>query len=125
MEMIIGGAYQGKSRYAETLFPGICWADGAVCQEEEIYRCKGIRHFHLYVKRGMEEGWDLPELAERLKKENPDLILVTDEIGCGIVPADPILREYRERTGRICTELASFSRKVHRVVCGVGTVIKG
>lgn len=125
MEMIVGGAYQGKFRYGKTLFPETCWADGAACGEEELYCCDGIRNFHLYVKRGMEEGWDLSGLTRRLIKENPDLILITDELGCGIVPADPFLREYRERTGRLCTELAVFSQKVHRVVCGVGMVIKG
>lgn len=125
MEMIVGGAYQGKFRYGQELFPEIIWTDGASCEEEEIYRCAGIRNFHLYVKRGMEACWDLSRLAGRLAAENPNLILITDEIGSGIVPADPFLRAYREQTGRICTELAASCQKVHRVVCGIGTVIKG
>ena len=39
------------------------------------------------------------------------MILVTDEIGYGIVPMDPFLREVRETTGRICTELAKDAKE--------------
>ena len=46
-------------------------------------------------------------------------------IGCGIVPMDPFQREVREQTGRVCTALAGKARRVHRVICGIGTVIKG
>ena len=49
---------------------------------------------------------------------------VSDEVGYGVVPVDAFRRAYREAVGRTCTKLASFSRKVTRVVCGIGTVIK-
>ena len=35
-----------------------------------------------------------------------DRVLVTDEIGCGIVPADAFERLYREETGRLCCQFA-------------------
>ena len=63
-------------------------------------------------------------LPGKLWAENPGIVIVTDEIGCGIVPAERHLREYRELTGRICTELAAVSAEVHRVLCGIGTRIK-
>ena len=50
-------------------------------------------HFHKYIERLLSEGEDISELAKQLKEKNPDLILVTDEIGYGIVPMDPFLRE--------------------------------
>ena len=53
-----------------------------------------------------------------------DRILVTDEIGYGIVPIDPFEREYREETGRICCLLAEKSEEVWRVCCGIGTRLK-
>ena len=31
MILIIGGAYQGKAAFAESLFPKIRWADGESC----------------------------------------------------------------------------------------------
>lgn len=36
-------------------------------------------------------------LAETIYNANPDRILVTDEIGYGIVPMDPFEREYRKK----------------------------
>lgn len=46
--------------------------------------------FHKYIERLLSEGEDISELAKQLKEKNPDLILVTDEIGYGIVPDGPI-----------------------------------
>ena len=37
---------------------------------------------------------------------------------------DKIERTYREQVGRTCTKLAKFSTQVHRVICGIGTIIK-
>lgn len=64
-------------------------------------------------------------LAGALIRENPDLVIIADEIGCGIIPMDEKERIYRECAGRVCTELAAFSGKVYRVSCGIGVLIKG
>lgn len=122
--MIIGGAFQGKLKYAQDKFKIEKWIDGASCEEEEIFSCEGINHFHEYIRRQMDEGRSMAGFAEKIKKLNPELIIISNEIGYGIVPMDRFEREYREKVGRICTELASFSTQVHRVVCGVGMVIK-
>lgn len=37
--------------------------------------------------------------------EERDLVIVCDEIGCGLVPVDAFEREYREAVGRIMTGL--------------------
>ncbi len=50
----------------------------------------------------------------------PDCILISDEIGNGIVPMDAFEREYREQTGRILIELAKEAEEVTRVICGIG-----
>lgn len=123
--MVIGGAYEGKLDYARKRYPDICWADGEICDMEEIFRCGGIYNFHKYIARWMREGKEAPNLPEKIKAKNPALVIVTDEIGCGIVPVDVFQREYREATGRICTELAAFSDEVYRVICGINTKIKG
>ena len=112
--MIIGGAYQGKLAYAKETFPDVRWTDGEQCEKEAIFQYRGIFHFHKYIERLLSEGEDISELAKQL----------TDEIGYGIVPMDPFLREVRETTGRICTELAKDAKSVIRVVCGIPTVIK-
>ena len=86
MIMIIGGAYQGKLAFAKKIYPDVTWADGAVCTEEELYSCEGIYHFHQYIERKIKEGEPIDDLAEELIRKNPELILITDEIGYGIVP---------------------------------------
>ena len=124
MKMFIGGASQGKLAYAKQMCPQVSWIDGNTCEIEEIYHCQGIYHFHAYIERSLQSGKSVNELAERVCEKNPDICIVTDEIGYGIVPMDRNLREYREQTGRICTKLASFSTEVHRIICGIGTRIK-
>lgn len=49
MILIIGGAYQGKAAFAESLFPKIRWADGESCDLEDLYECQGILRFHAYI----------------------------------------------------------------------------
>ena len=83
-------------------------------------------NFHLYVRRcltGQNEE-ELEAFAQRLYEENPGLILVTDEVGSGIVPMDPEERAYREAVGRVCTFLARRAQRVDRVVCGIGMVLQ-
>ncbi len=58
-------------------------------------------------------------------KENRKAVIISNEIGYGIVPIDKFERRYRELTGRICCEIAKESKEVHRVICGIGTIIKG
>lgn len=126
MKMVIGGAFQGKHSYAERTF-GINegWADGLSCSLEDIFSCKGMKHFHEYVKMLVREKKDYMEFVKELFDRNPDICIVCNEIGYGVVPMDKFDREYRETVGRICEQLATGSEEVHRVMCGIGTKIKG
>ena len=53
-----------------------------------------------------------------------DCIIISDEIGNGIVPTDSFEREYRERVGRILVQLADRAKEVERVLCKIGQKIK-
>ncbi len=125
MILIVGGAYQGKTAYAQEKYPNIAWADGRICGKEELQSCGGVHHFQSYVERRLKAGEEVKTLAGELADANPDIVIVCDELGCGIVPADAFLRTYREAAGRVCTELAVYADKVYRVVCGIGQKIKG
>lgn len=83
-----------------------------------------MTHFHEWVKRGLQEDWDFEELETKLLRENPHVILITNELGYGVVPMEAFDRKYRELTGRLCTKIASESELVVRVICGIGKVIK-
>ena len=75
-------------------------------------------------ERWLEQGKNWEELASLMLEENRDLILICDEIGCGLVPVDAFEREYRESTGRVMNALAVQAERVDRVVCGIGRRIK-
>ena len=51
-------------------------------------------------------------------------MVVTNEIGCGLVPVDAEEREWREASGRVNCLLAERASRVIRVVCGIGLVLK-
>ena len=126
MILIVGGAFQGKLPYALGLtgYQRKDFVDGADCDWDAIFKSKGIYHFQEYIRRCMKEGRDCEKLVERISRDNPDVVIVTQELGYGIVPCEPFDRKWREKTGRICTELAKGADKVYRVVCGVGMIIK-
>lgn len=62
-------------------------------------------------------------IDRNIRRKN--VIIVCDEVGCGIVPIDNTEVQYRENVGRCCCEIAKIADCVIRVYSGIGTVIKG
>lgn len=124
LKIVTGGAFQGKKRYADTIFPGRIWTDGSVCALDEIWMCTAIEHFHLFIRRWMKAGRTKEELLGAIEENGRDIVIVCDEIGCGLVPTDAFERAYRETTGRVMSELAGRAERVDQVVCGIGRRIK-
>ena len=126
MKLIIGGAFQGKKEYAKQQFSlqEDQMRDGKEADFEELFRVPCLYHFHEWIQKGLKLGWDFDGITERLLQENPELILISNELGYGAVPMESFDRTYRETTGRICTKIAAESQMVIRVVCGMGMVIK-
>lgn len=129
MILVTGGAFQGKLEFAKNLLnmsdeerPVI--VEGELLQEKDAGEADIIAHFHLYIRRLLEEGRDVREAVGKLLLQNPNLILEVTELGCGIVPVDAFDRNYRETVGRICCELAEEAEAVYRVHCGIGIRIK-
>ena len=100
MEMVIGGAFQGKAAFAEKMYPGISWVKGNEISREELFSARGVVGFHEFIKKEMEQGSSVEALAEELIRKNPEVILVSDEVGYGVVPVDA----FRELTGRLWEE---------------------
>ena len=74
----------------------------------------------------MAEGGTEAALAfsQKIYEQNPDIIIISTEIGGGIVPMEKSERLWREAVGRSCCYIAAHSEKVIRMVCGIPTVIK-
>ena len=119
MDLIIGGAYQGKLTYAREKY-GL--------RDEEIYTCgedgeldssmRCIRRLEEYVwgcqKKGVEPSMDFRE----------DAVLISRDISAGIVPMDPEQRAWREAVGRYLSALAAKADTVTRVFCGLPQKLK-
>ena len=116
MILLIGGAGQGKLAYALEK-TGLGEAD--VARDPVSARTRPIfAGLADWVRAHPGEG--LGDLLE----VNPDVVILCDEVGCGVVPVDPSERAWREETGRVCCRLAAAAGQVWRVNCGLGQRIK-
>ena len=55
MEMIIGGAYQGKASYGKKTYPEILWKNGAGLSSEELFQAEGVLNFHEFIRKEMKD----------------------------------------------------------------------
>lgn len=117
MILLIGGAGQGKLAYALEK-TGLGEAD--VARDPVSARTRPIfAGLETWVRA--HPGAGLGDLLE----VNPDVVILCDEVGCGVVPVDPSERAWREEVGRLCCALAQKAGRVERIFCGLGMVLKG
>ena len=67
---------------------------------------------------------EIEGLIASMDGSDADFIIVSNEIGLGIVPADRISRMYRDALGRANQLLARRADKVYLLVAGIPMVIK-
>lgn len=63
-------------------------------------------------------------LAEQVKCQGFDLVLVTNEVGCSLVPENHIGRVYRDILGRVNQRIATLADEVYALFCGIPLKIK-
>lgn len=117
MILIVGGTAQGKLDYVLDK-TGLGW--DAVARNPDAAKGKPIFD-------GLADWVRVhPDTAlDELLDANPDVIIICDEVGCGVVPVAPEERAWREAVGRLCCRLAERAARVERVFCGLGMVLKG
>jgi adenosylcobinamide kinase/adenosylcobinamide-phosphate guanylyltransferase len=64
-------------------------------------------------------------LIDTLKKSDASFILVSNEVGMGIVPADPLSRRYRDLLGTMNQRIAEALDTVIFMVSGMPIFLKG
>lgn len=124
MRLVIGGYAQGKLSYVLRTYH---LDEGQVVGGEMLEGTDKVvvfNHLHSWVKERILAGGNPERELETMVERWPDCILISDEIGNGIVPLEAGEREYRERLGRILVELAKRADSVERVFCGIGQRIK-
>ena len=132
MKLIVGGCSQGKLDYvlAGSILTDFYVCDGELPDEEQVKEAIEagkiviINHFHMWMRTSIKEGKTPEKEILEFVGNNSNSIVISDEIGNGIVPMDGFEREYRERTGRILVKLAQQADEVVRVICGIGQKIK-
>ena len=120
MILIIGGAFQGQTGYAKENYEK---ADGRIFYLNEWAR----KLFEAAYADGTRQDKIITDILETFKNiidDRPDLIIITDEIGRGIVPAEKKEREFREIVGRLQIRLARKADEVICVICGIGQRLK-
>ena len=127
MKLIIGGYAQGKFKYAQKKFQ----VENKNVYDGKIPDGTGningtliINNLNTYIRQSMIDGTFSEKLIFDFIDKYPDCVIITDEVGNGIVPIDEFERGFRETIGRIQIELAKMAEEVERVICGIGQKIK-
>ena len=77
-----------------------------------------IRHDDKYAREKVEE------LIEKLPQLNFHLVFVTNEVGSGIVPDNPLARKFRDLAGWTNQRMAQAANEVILMVAGVPIIAK-
>jgi adenosylcobinamide kinase/adenosylcobinamide-phosphate guanylyltransferase len=147
--LVLGGARSGKSAYAERLVresglapvyvataePGDAemqarGLEEALLAEAHSDRALLVDCLTLWVSNLLHlRGVDLPARIEGLLhalRELPGLIvLVSNEVGQGIVPANALARRFRDVQGQLNQAVARTAGRVVYLVAGLPLVLKG
>jgi adenosylcobinamide kinase / adenosylcobinamide-phosphate guanylyltransferase len=85
----------------------------------------------VYVGRRMEKPengeaviGEIEEIIERAVKAGKTLIMVTNEVGLGLVPDNPVGRAYRDLLGKVNQKAAGLAGRVFLVVAGIPVDVK-
>ncbi|MCR5808871.1 MAG: bifunctional adenosylcobinamide kinase/adenosylcobinamide-phosphate guanylyltransferase [Clostridiales bacterium] len=124
MDLIIGGAYQGKLNYAvnkygfskEALF------DLSAGFPDKDRAC--FYHLEALTRRAAAEGLSPDEIVKSLLPHIKNAVVISREVGCGIVPTDKAERLFRETHGAVLRKLAEKADSVTRIFCGLEERLK-
>ena len=120
MKLILGGAYQGKTDFVRKH-----WGHEAKpCTAAEALTAPAVNCFHLLVRSLLSSGENPQQFTERLIRQNPNAIIICDEVGLGIIPLDKRDRKWREEVGRCLCLITQKAEYVSRIVAGVEMRLK-
>ncbi len=65
------------------------------------------------------------EILEACRRRSGTVLFVTNEVGMGIIPDNPLARRYRDLAGRCNQAIAREAETVILMVSGIPVTIKG
>ena len=116
MRLVIGGAYQGKLTWAMQEYDISAAEVCDLAREDPRPGCRCYTHLEALTKRD-----DAPERWLPLLENS---VVISREIGCGVVPMEAFKRLWRERHGALLQQLAKKAERVTRVLCGLAEELK-
>ena len=124
MELIIGGAYQGKTEYAKSKYNltenDICYCD---CAEIDFSK-KCISGLEKFTFECVKQNISTVEYFVSNKEKWQDKVIICRDIFCGVVPMGADNRAWRQETGRLCQYLSKEAESVTRIFCGLEQKLK-
>ena len=91
--------------------------------EEELTPGNNISKERLQIVTEAVE-MEIQKLIDTIVSSDKDFIFVSDELGLGIVPDNPLSRVYRDLVGLANQRLAAQAQRVEFVLCGIPKRIK-
>ena len=126
MKLILGGYANGRTAYAMQNYQ-LTESDCFDAAAEPLARWNGQRlilHAEQLVNPSLEQGKEpCTEILPWLERWQ-NAVLITQEVGCGLVPVTPQQRQLREAVGHFNRLLAECAETVERVCCGLGMQLK-
>ena len=65
------------------------------------------------------------DLIDALRSAAGPVVLVANEVGLGIVPDNPMARDFRDHAGRLNQSIAALAQRVYFVAAGLPLTLKG
>ncbi|MCR5845989.1 MAG: bifunctional adenosylcobinamide kinase/adenosylcobinamide-phosphate guanylyltransferase [bacterium] len=114
MILIVGSETSGKRSYARSLgYTDDQMADGFIDESPVIFNVQDLLRA---------DSAKTDELFELLLSKQ---VVICNEVGSGVIPANEADIRYREAVGRLCVRLAAQADRVVRMVCGIPVLLKG
>ena len=124
MNLIIGGAYQGKLDYAKEKFNIADW-DVFTCTGSEIDFSKTcINHVEEFVLACIREDKDPIQYFKKHWEDWRHSVVICMDLTCGVVPLEAEMRKWRNTTGQLCQFLSREASSVSRIFCGLEQKLK-
>jgi adenosylcobinamide kinase/adenosylcobinamide-phosphate guanylyltransferase len=85
-----------------------------------------LKDFHDDAPTAALPAWEAERAAllHWLGQRRGDVLLISNEVGAGIVPLSPVSRRFQDEQGRLNQALAALCEQVTLVVAGIAVVIK-
>ncbi|MCL1802204.1 MAG: bifunctional adenosylcobinamide kinase/adenosylcobinamide-phosphate guanylyltransferase [Eubacteriaceae bacterium] len=125
MVLIFGGAYQGKTAFAQRAF-GLSPEEIYTCSENEqpSFSYKAIDSFHEFIFECAKSGTDPSEFIISHFDDIKGKIIIMDDVCSGLVPMGAVNRLYRKYAGKSMQLLMGYADEAYRVFCGIGERLK-